>query len=125
MLDVLLRMNLKIENARGQCHDGAAAMAGTKTGVATQIKAINGKCLYTHCYGHALNLAVADSIKSIDCLKSTFEIRHEICKLIKKSPKRSTKLDDIRKEMKNDSKGVFMRYALQDGLFVVNPLNQF
>ena len=85
-------MNLKIENARGQCYDGAATMAGTKTGIATQIKAINGKCLYTHCYGHALNLAVADSIKSIDCLKSTFEIGHEICKLIKKSPKRSTKL---------------------------------
>ena len=37
MQDVLLRMNLKIENARGQCYDGAAAMAGTKTGVATQI----------------------------------------------------------------------------------------
>ena len=88
--DVLLRMNLKIENTRGQCYDGVAAMAGTKTGVATQIKAINSKCLYTHCYGHALNLAVADSIKSIDCLKSTFEIGNEICKLIKKSHKRST-----------------------------------
>ena len=103
---MLLRMNLKLENACGQCYDGAAAMAGSKTGVATQIKATNGKCLYTHCYGHTLNLAVTDSIKSIDCLKRTFEIEHEICKLIKKSPKRSTKLDDIRKEMKNDFKGV-------------------
>ena len=98
--------SIPLSNIYGQCYDGAAAMAGTKTGVATQIKAINSKCLYTHCYGHALNLAFADSIKSIDCLKSTFEIGHEICKLVKKSPKRSTKLDDIRKEMKNDSKGV-------------------
>ena len=47
-------MNLKIENACGQCYDEAAAMAGTKTGIATQIKAISSKCLYTHCYGHAL-----------------------------------------------------------------------
>ena len=68
--DILLRMNLRLEDARGQCYDGAAAMAGAKTGVAAQIKAINGKCLYTHCYGHALNLAVGDSIKSVECLKS-------------------------------------------------------
>ncbi len=84
--DVLLRMNLRLEDARGQCYDGAAAMAGAKTGVATQIKAINGKCLYTHCYGHALNLAVGDSIKSVECLKGVFEVVREICKLIKKSP---------------------------------------
>ena len=36
--DVLLRMNLKIQNARGQCYDGAATMAGKRKGVATQIK---------------------------------------------------------------------------------------
>ena len=83
--DILLRMNLRLEDARGQCYDGAAAMAGAKTGVAAQIKAINGKCLYTHRYGHALNLAVGDSIKSVECLKRIFEIVHEICKLIKKS----------------------------------------
>ena len=52
--NALLRMNLNIQRARGQCSDGAATMAGEKTGVATQIKTINGKCLYTHCYGHAL-----------------------------------------------------------------------
>ena len=58
--DILIRMNLKIENARGQCCDGAASMAGKRSGVATQIKTLNNKCLYTHCYGHALNLAVGD-----------------------------------------------------------------
>ena len=68
--DILFRMNLRLQDARGQCCDGAAAMAGAKTGVATQIKAINGKCLYTHCDGHALNLAVGDSVKSVACLKS-------------------------------------------------------
>ena len=104
--DILLRMNLRLEDARGQCYDGAAAMAGAKIGVAAQIKAINGKCLYTHCYGHALNLAVGDSIKSVECLKRVFEIVREICKLIKKSPKRNTKLDDMRRQSKNDSKGI-------------------
>ena len=37
----LMRMNLKIENTRGQCYDGASAMAGTKSGVATQFKLLN------------------------------------------------------------------------------------
>ena len=54
--DIFLRMRLRVENARGQCYDGATAMSGPKSGVATQIKSLNGKCLYTHCYGHALLL---------------------------------------------------------------------
>ncbi|KAJ8028305.1 Zinc finger MYM-type protein 1 [Holothuria leucospilota] len=104
--DVLLRLNLHIKNARGQCYDGATAMSGTKSGVATRFKALNKKCLYTHCYGHALNLAVCDSVKSVGCLKEVFETAFEICKLIKKSPKRDSKLDEIRKETKNEHGGI-------------------
>ena len=44
--NALLRMNLNIKRARGQCYNGAATMAGEKTEVATQIETINGKCLY-------------------------------------------------------------------------------
>ena len=58
ILDVIHQMSLKIENARGQCYDGAATMSGTKRGVANHIKSLNK--LYTHCYEHALNLAVND-----------------------------------------------------------------
>ena len=104
--DILLRMNLRLKDARGQCYDGAAAMAGAKTGVATHIKAINGKCLCTHCYGYALTYAVGDSTKSAACFKGVFEVVHEICKLIKKPPKRNTKLDEMRQQSKNDSKGI-------------------
>ena len=35
--DVLLRLNLKLENCRGQCYDGASNMQGARKGVATQI----------------------------------------------------------------------------------------
>lgn len=38
-------MNLKIENARGQRYYGASAITGTKSGVATQLKLLNGKFL--------------------------------------------------------------------------------
>ena len=54
--EILLQMNLKITNARGQCYDGAA-----------QIKALISKCLYTHCYGHAINLSVKDACAKISC----------------------------------------------------------
>ena len=36
--NALLRMNLNIQRARGQCYDGAATKADEKTGVATQME---------------------------------------------------------------------------------------
>ena len=38
-------------------------MAGCRTGVASQILSIESRALYTHCYGHSLNLAMRDTIK--------------------------------------------------------------
>ena len=104
--DMLLRINLKIENARGQCYDGASAMAGTKSWVATQLKLLNGKCLSTHCYGTALNLAVGDVIRNLKDLKEMYSTTYEICKLVKKSSKRNTRLDQIRNSTKSESKGI-------------------
>ena len=65
----------EIQRARGQCYDGAATKVGEKTGVATQIKIINGKCLYAHCYGHASNLAVTDPIKSVQCITDALDAK--------------------------------------------------
>ena len=78
-----ISMHLHIENVRGHCYDCASTMAGEKTGVAIQIKALNSKCLYTHCFGRALNLAVADAIKSVKCISDSLETVREIAKLVK------------------------------------------
>ena len=64
------------------------------------------KCLYTHSYGHALNLVVGDVFKTIANLESTFVTAHEISKLVKKSPKRNMKLDSIREASNNGTKGI-------------------
>ena len=80
--DMLLRMNLSLENAHRQCDDGASPMSGVNNGVATQIKSINSKCLYLHCFGHALNLVINDSIKLVS--QRCFDTAYEICKLVKK-----------------------------------------
>jgi hypothetical protein len=101
--DVLLRLNLVITKCRGQCYDGAKNMTGEKTGVATNFKAKEPRCLFTHCYGHAINLACADSIKNCDVMKDALDTSHEITKLIKKSPKRDAKLEEIRQTLPEDA----------------------
>ena len=62
--DILVRLSLQLVNCRGQCYDGVSAMAGCKTGVATTIRQKEPRALYTHCYGHALNLAVQEWVKT-------------------------------------------------------------
>ena len=115
MKETINQMRLKVSNLRGQCYDGAAVMAGHKNGVAAKIKEENPKCLYTHCYGHALNLCVKDACTEVPTLTETFAITKEICKLIKKSPQRETLLKKFRKESENDAKNVHV-FVLQDGL---------
>ena len=100
------QMRLKLSDLRGQYYDGSAVMAGHKNGVAAKIKEQNPKCLYTHCYGHALNLSVKDACNDVPTLTETFAVAKEICKLIKKSPQRETLLRKLRKENDNDAKRV-------------------
>ena len=67
--DVLLRLDLKLENCRGQCYDGASNMKGCRKGVATQIMSEEPCAIYTHCYGHSLNLACQDEIRVCACAR--------------------------------------------------------
>jgi hypothetical protein len=65
-----------------------STMSASWSGVSTQIAGIEPGALYTHCYGHALNLATQDAIKSVELLADTLETVYEATKLIIKSPKR-------------------------------------
>ena len=85
--DTMVRMNLPITNCRGQCYDGAPNMAGTHTGVAMQILSEESRATYTHCYGHALNLAASDTVKMNRILRDTLDTALEILKLLKYSPR--------------------------------------
>ena len=87
--DILLRLNLTFEECRGQCYDGASNMSGTKSGVVTRIMSEQPKALYSHCYGHSLNLACQDGINTV----------YEITKLIKRSPKRDVIFKKIKDEV--------------------------
>lgn len=103
--DSLTRLNLPISNCRGQCYDGASNMSGAKTGVAKQICDIERKAVYTHCYGHALNLAVGDYIRKSKVMRDTLETTYEISKLLKYSPKRDHMFEKLKKVMAPETPG--------------------
>ena len=89
-------VNLPIAKLRGQCYDGAAAMRGIRSGVAKQILDEEPRAVYTHCYGHSINLAMNDSIKACKPVKNSLEVTHEVTKLIKYSPRREAIFQDLK-----------------------------
>ena len=77
ILDVLCRAGLLLNQCQGQCYDGASNMSGSKCGIAAQIQAKEScAAVLTH-WGHALNLAVGDTIKQsklcCDLIDTAFE----------------------------------------------------
>ena len=106
LMDVIQRLNLDIKKCRGQCFDGASNMAGSKSGVAKRIKDVEPRAIFSHCYGHSLNLAVSDVFKDIPLFRDTLDTSMEITKLIKFSPKREAIFEKLKKEFQPDSPGI-------------------
>ena len=92
-------MKVKLSERRDQCYDGASNMSGSRNGVATQIIAEEKRAIYTHCFGHALNIAVGDAIKLSKVCRDALETAFEISKLIKFSPKRNAAIDCIKADI--------------------------
>lgn len=103
--DTLLRMNIKLEHCRGQCYDGASVMTGARNGVAKTISDKESRAIFTHCYGHALNLGVGDTVKQCQLMKSSLDVVIEISKLIKKSPKRDAIFQKLKSDLAPDTPG--------------------
>ena len=55
--DTVHHLNLSLSLCRAQCYDGASNMKR----VASDIQKLEPWALYLHCYGHSLNLAVANT----------------------------------------------------------------
>lgn len=104
--DTLLRLNLTLTKARGQCYDGASNMTGVRNGVAKRIQDEQPNAFFTHCYGHSLNLAVSDTVRQCNTMKSALETTHEITKLVKYSPRREGIFRDLKGEMSPGSPGI-------------------
>ena len=95
----MIRLNIPLSNACGQCYDGAKNMCGIKNGVSNKILSENLKAFFTYCFGHALNLAIGDMVKNVRFLKDSMDTKYEISNLIKRSPKRDAILQKSRKDI--------------------------
>ncbi len=104
--DTMIRLNLPMTKVRGQCYDGASNMSGLRKGVATQLQQDEPRAIYTHCYGHSLNLAVGDTVRQCKVLKVALEMCFEITKLIKYSPRRESLFKDLKEEISPGSPGI-------------------
>ena len=57
-------------------------MAGSKNGVAARVLAEEPHALLTHCYDHALNLAVGDAMKQSKVCRDALDTAFEVSNLI-------------------------------------------
>ena len=103
--DTMVRLNLSLQNCRGQCYDGAANMAGSRNGVATQIASEEPRAIFVHCYGHALNLAAGDTVKKNKLLRNTLDTTLEISKLLKFSPRRDAMFSALKSQISPETPG--------------------
>ena len=97
--DMLLRMNLSVSKVRGHCYDGTATMSAVKSGVVGRLCAAESRAVYTHCYGHSLNLAFSDIIKRCKIMQNALDTTHEITKLIMKLPTPEAVFKELKEEM--------------------------
>ena len=97
--DILKHLDLTLTNCRGQCYDGANNMAGSKSGVSTQLSKEEPRAVYTHCYGHALNITVSDMMKKNRLMSDTLNTTSEISKLLKFSPRRGVAFEKLKSEL--------------------------
>ena len=76
--DVLIRLQLSLNDYRGQCYDGASNMLSRKSGVAKRIQEIQPKAYVTHCDCHSLSLSVKDATKDSKMLSDAMDITKEV-----------------------------------------------
>ena len=59
--DTVLHLNLSMSMCCAQCYDATSNMKK----IAKEIKVLEPRELYLHCFGHSLNLAVCDTLKEV------------------------------------------------------------
>ncbi|XP_046845605.1 zinc finger MYM-type protein 1-like [Xenia sp. Carnegie-2017] len=99
--DILLRCSLTIDDCQWQTNDGAANMAGGRSGVAAGISSENPHALYIHCGNHILNLALRDCVKESWIISDTLKEVQELAVFIRSSPTRIVQYQHIAKEIED------------------------
>jgi len=73
-----------------------------------QVDATQSSTQYTHCCGHAHNLACSDAVKNCKITRDALDTSYELIKLIKKSPRSDATLQKLNKQILDNSPGIRM-----------------
>ncbi|XP_046841689.1 uncharacterized protein LOC124435777 [Xenia sp. Carnegie-2017] len=92
------RLELTLENIVAECFDGAANMSGPRKGLAARMKECSPLSIYVHCHGHRLNLALQDTMTTIEPLQKALGVIQSLHNFLEGSPKRHSIFNDIKVE---------------------------
>jgi hypothetical protein len=88
MIGLIKKLDLNIDDIRGQGYDNGSNMKGKERGVQKRLLDINSKAFYTPCGCHSLNLVLCDIANSCPKAISFFGIVQRIYTLFASSTKR-------------------------------------
>ena len=69
---------LDLNSIVSQGYDGASVMSGQYSGVQQRLKAVALYAIYVHCYAHALNLVLVDSVKNVSIASKFFALAESL-----------------------------------------------
>lgn len=88
LVELLSKLNLNINNLRGQGYDNGANMRGKHSGVQKRILELNNRAFFIPCSAHSLNLVVNDAAKCSHETINFFDIIQEFYVFFSASTKR-------------------------------------
>ena len=93
-------LNLDLQFMVAQSFDGAATMAGIKSGVAKRFIEKVPYAVFVHCYAHKLNLALQDATNQLKCVSDVLLIVNNVSVFIERSAKRHALFEHLQNEEK-------------------------
>jgi hypothetical protein len=90
-------LGLDVQRMAGFCSDGAATMAGMKSGVAARLKAVNPRIVAVHCVTHRIALVMNDTAKSSPELQAADSELRQVHNLFNHSSKRQSQWEAFAK----------------------------
>jgi hypothetical protein len=97
LLGVMIALGLDVQRMAGFCNDGAATMAGVKSGVAAQLKAVNPRIIAVRCVVHRTTLVMSDTAKSSPELQAVDSKLRQVHNLFNHSSKRQSEWEAFAK----------------------------
>jgi hypothetical protein len=85
----LKKFHINTDMLVAQCYDGAANMSGQYGGLQAKINEIcDNRAVYIHCYAHALNLVVSNTMQHNRMADNVFGVLQKLYAFIERTPKR-------------------------------------